>query len=148
MRCCADGELALRKAERAGLVKYVPGAETFEVLGADARQKAALEKITRVMKKNGGTGVQKAIDRAAFSLLNLIVVYPVEDEHKFSDQHGNVLPDAFLVPRGSTPVDLAQEIHTALAEKFICAIDVKKGRKIGKDHVLEDGDVVKIVKGR
>ncbi|MDO8339762.1 MAG: redox-regulated ATPase YchF [Candidatus Burarchaeum sp.] len=146
--CYADGELALRKAERAGIINYVPGAARFEMMNADARQASALEKIQAVMERNNGTGVQQAIDRAAFGLLGLIVVYPVEDETRLSDQKGNVLPDAFLIRKGSTPIDLAREIHTDLAEKFICAVDVKKGRKMGKEHVLEDGDVVKIVKGR
>jgi len=138
----------LRKAERAGIIKYVPGAAHFEIVHADARQTSALEKIQAVMERNHGTGVQQAIDRAAFGLLDLIVVYPVEDETRFSDQKGNVLPDAFLIKKGSTPIDLAREIHTDLVEKFICAVDVKKGRKMGKEHILEDGDVVKIVKGR
>ncbi|VVC04803.1 Ribosome-binding ATPase YchF [Candidatus Burarchaeum australiense] len=146
--CYADGELALRRAEKAGLIKYVPGAAEFEILGADARRGAALEKIKATMKSIGGTGVQEAIDKTAFGLLGLITVYPVEDEARLADHHGNILPDAFLIKEGSTPLDLAREIHTDLAEKFICAIDVKKGMEVGKDHVLTDGDIIRIVKGR
>jgi len=148
VRCFADGELALRKAERAGLVNYVPGAKEFEIRGGEARQKEALERIGAVVKRNSGTGVQQALDRAAFELLGLIVVYPVEDVTGLCDSKGNVLPDAILLKKGSTPLDLARAIHTDLAEKFICAIDVRKGLKVGKEHVMKDGEVLKIVTGR
>ncbi|MFA6035813.1 MAG: redox-regulated ATPase YchF [Candidatus Micrarchaeia archaeon] len=148
VRCFADGELALRKAEKAGLVKYVPGAESFEILRGEQRQKDALGRIGEVVRRNNGTGVQQALDRAAFGLLGLIVVYPVEDATKLSDAKGNVLPDAILLKSGSTPLDLARAVHTELAEKFICAIDVRKGMKVGKEHVLKDGDVLRIVTNR
>jgi len=46
------------------------------------------------MKKNNGTGVQDAINRAVFELLDRIVVYPVEDENKLCNKQGDVLPDA------------------------------------------------------
>lgn len=148
VRCFAEGELALRKAEKAGLVKYTPGDEKFEMVGGEEKQREALGKIAEVMKKNGGTGVQQALNRAAFGLLGLIVVYPVEDVAGLSDSKGNVLPDAVLLKKGSTPLDLARAVHTDLAEKFICAIDVRKGMKVGKEHELKDGDVLKIVIGR
>jgi hypothetical protein len=149
VRCYADGELALRKAEKAGLVKYVPGAADFEIgAKADARQREALERIRAVVKKNGGTGVQQALEHAVFGLLGLMVVYPVEDASKLTDSKGNVLPDAILVRKGSTPLDLARAVHSDLADKFICAVDVKTGMKVGKEHVLKDGDVMKIVAGK
>ena len=47
------------------------------------------------------TNEQKIIDTAVFDLLDMIVVYPVENEHKYSDKKGNVLPDAFLMKRGT-----------------------------------------------
>ena len=39
------------------------------------------------------TGVQFAINVAVFKLLRMNAVYPVADIQKFSDKHGNVLPD-------------------------------------------------------
>jgi len=146
--CYADGELALRKAGRAGVVKYVPGAVDFEIVNANAAQAEALEKIRAVMKKFGGTGVQKAVDAAAYDLLKLIVVYPVQDAHKLSDNFGNVLPDALLLKQDAMVIDLAAVVHTDLAKKFIGAVDARTGMNIGRDHALKNGDVISIVSGR
>ncbi|MEM3030229.1 MAG: redox-regulated ATPase YchF [Candidatus Micrarchaeia archaeon] len=147
--CFAEGELALRRAAEKGLVKYVPGDPDFRITGsASERQVAALESIRSVMRRHGGTGVQPLINEAAFSLLNLIVVYPVEDEHKLADHFGSILPDALLLPRGSTVLDLAGKIHSDLAAHFIHAIDCRTQMRVGREHVLRDGDVIKIVSGK
>ena len=100
------------------------------------------------MKKHGGTGVQACLEKAAFELLDLITVYPVEDENKYTDHFGRVLPDAFLVPRGSTARDLAYKVHTELGEKFIRAVNAKTKRTVGSDYILQDGDVIRIVANR
>ncbi|NTV01154.1 MAG: redox-regulated ATPase YchF, partial [Methanoregulaceae archaeon] len=108
----AAGELALRNAAQAGLITYLPGDPTFTVLKADSLsppQKAGLAKIAEVMKQCKGTGVQQAINRAVFELLDMIVVYPVEDENHFCNKQGDVLPDAYLMRKGSTPHDLAYQ---------------------------------------
>lgn len=145
---CAEAELALRRANEKGLVKYVPGGPDFEILGGEPKQREALERIRTIVKENGGTGVQQLIDRVVFELLDLIVVYPVEDEHKFSDHFGNVLPDGYLLKRGSNCHALAEKIHTELAQKFICGIDARTHMKVGKEHVLKNGDIIKIVANR
>ena len=95
-----------------------------------------------------GSGVQGIIDYIVYQKLGGIVVYPVEDEHKFANHKGEVLPDAFLVQKGTTALQLAGMVHTDLAGKFIGAIDVKRHIRVGASHVLENGDVVKIVAGR
>ncbi|MDI6860178.1 MAG: TGS domain-containing protein, partial [Methanocellales archaeon] len=77
-----------------------------------------------------------------------IVVYPVEDENKFSDKDGRVLPDAFLMKKGETAHELAYQVHTDLGEGFLYAIDARTKRRISEKHVLEDGDIVKIVSAR
>lgn len=101
----AEAELALTRAAEAGLIKYTSGENDFEILQEDklsSQQLKALEYIREnVLQKYGSTGIQEALNQAIFNLLDMIVVYPVEDEHKLSDQKGNVLPDALLVPRGS-----------------------------------------------
>ena len=85
---------------------------------------------------------------AAFDLLDLITVYPVEDENKYTDHFGRVLPDAFLIPRGSTARDLAYKVHTELGDKFIRAVNAKTKRTVGSDYILQDGDVIRIVANR
>ncbi len=139
-------EIALRMAEKAGLIKYRPGDPDFKILGQlSAAQKAGLEKIRSLMKQHGGTGVQECINRAVFELLDYIVLYPVEDENKFTDRKGVVLPDAFLMKRGSTARDLAFRVHSDIGESFLFAIDGKTKMRLGEKHELQDGDVIKIV---
>ena len=145
----AESELALMNATRAGLISYISGDSSFEILEKDKlnpNQIKALEYIqTNILDVYGSTGVQKALNTAVFELLNMIVVYPVGDEHKLTDQKGNVLPDAFLVPKGSTPREFAYIIHTDIGDKFMHAVDARKNMRIASDHELEDRDIIKIV---
>ncbi|MFC2174723.1 redox-regulated ATPase YchF [archaeon] len=144
--CCAEAELALRRASEHGLVAYSPGDNGFEV-GSEVPEKQgkALDFIKSLLAKFGNTGVQQAIDEAAYKLLDLIVVYPVEDENKLTDKKGRVLPDAYLVPKGSTALDLAYKVHTDIGEKFIGAVDARTKKRVGKDYELKDGDVIRIL---
>lgn len=144
-------ELALRKAERAGLIKYLPGDKDFQVLDEGkltAKQKRALELIREFMRKYGGTGVQQSINHAVFNVLDMIVVYPVEDPHKYTDGFGNVLPDAFLVRRGTTAHELAYMIHTDLGKGFLHAILAKENKRVGGSYVLNDNDIIKVVSAK
>ncbi len=145
----AESELALMNATRAGLISYISGDGSFEILEKDKlnpNQIKALEYIqTNILDVYGSTGVQEALNTAVFDLLNMIVVYPVGDEHKLTDQKGNVLPDAFLVPKGSTPREFAYIIHTDIGDKFMHAVDARKNMRIASDHELEDRDIIKIV---
>jgi hypothetical protein len=139
-------EIALRMAEKTGLIKYKPGDPDFQIAGSlNAAQTAGLEKIRELMKQYGGTGVQQCINRAVFELLDYIVLYPVEDESKFTDRKGVILPDAFLMKRGSTARDLAFRVHSDIGESFLFAIDAKSKMRLGEKHELKDGDVIKIV---
>ncbi|RLG21630.1 redox-regulated ATPase YchF [Candidatus Micrarchaeota archaeon] len=144
---CAEAELALRRANADGLIRYVPGASGFEYLKeVSGKQKKALEFIKeKILDVYGSTGVQQVLNKVVFESLGYIVVYPVEDRNHFSDKKGNVLPDAYLMERGSTAIDLAYKIHSDIGEKFIAAFDCKKKMKIGREHRLSDGDVIQIL---
>jgi ribosome-binding ATPase YchF (GTP1/OBG family) len=146
----AEAELALRRAAKAGLIKYIPGSSSFEVVGRlTPEQRKALDYIEEnVLKRYGSTGVQDALDKAVFELLGMIAVFPVENEKKLTDSKGNVLPDVYLVHRDSTARDLAYEIHTELGEKFAFAIDALSGRRLGSDEKLSHRMIVKIVTAR
>ncbi|MFZ2410805.1 MAG: redox-regulated ATPase YchF [Candidatus Methanoperedens sp.] len=142
----AAAEVVLRLADKSGAVKYVPGDVDFtDSPNLSEAQKEALSKIRALMKKNGGTGIQKCINETVFALLDLVVVYPVEDENKFSDKQGRILPDAFLVKKGSTPRDLAFMVHTDIGKGFLYAVDARTKMRLGEKHELKNGDVVKIV---
>jgi hypothetical protein len=141
----AEAEIALKKAAEKGFIEYLPG-NGFEIKGElDEKQKKALEFIRKeIIEKYGSTGVQTALNKAVFELLRYIVVYPVADANKLTDKKGNVLPDAFLVPGGTTIKELAFKIHTEIGEKFICGIDARTKRKLSADYELKDRDVVEI----
>ena len=147
--CSAEAELALRRAASRGLVEYEPGSPEVKVRDPSRLSEAQLRAIElireRVLSVWGSTGVQDVIDTACFKLLKLIVVYPVEDPNRLCDHDGNVLPDALLVPEGTTARQLAYMIHTELGDSFIYAIDVRTRRRLGEDSVLRNGDVISIV---
>jgi ribosome-binding ATPase YchF (GTP1/OBG family) len=150
--CCAEAELALRRAAEKDWIDYRPGDCNFNVLKpeelTDAQRKALQTIKEKILQKWGTTGVQDAINFAYFKLLNMIVVYPVEDVDKLSDHKGNVLPDAYVVPYGTTTRQLAYTIHTELGEGFIYGVDARERKRIGEDHVLKDRDVVSIVSAK
>jgi len=144
--CTAEGELALRTAAEAGVVDYDPGDPDFEVVGEVSDEQAGgLERIRGVMTEFGGTGVQAAIDTAVYELLDHITAYPVQNETHWTDGQENTLPDAFLLPRGSTPKDLAYAVHSDIGDGYLHAVDARANRRVGEGHELSEGDVVKIV---
>ena len=145
----AESEIALVKGAETGLISYVSGDDHFEILDADKlnpNQLKALEYIqTNILDKYGSTGVQDALNYGIFELLNRIVVYPVQDEHKYTDQKGNVLPDGFLVPNGATPRELAYIVHTDIGDKFMHAVDARRNMRVASDYELKDGDIISII---
>ncbi|MEM0138335.1 MAG: redox-regulated ATPase YchF [Thermoplasmatales archaeon] len=146
-----DYELVLKRAARSGLIDYIPGDGSFKILRDDRltqSQREALKKVSLYLNNNGGTGVQQSLERIVYEVLNLIVVYPVEDENHWTDKNGNTLPDAILMRKGATALDLAYKVHTDLGERFIRAINGRTKRTLGRDYVLENGDIIKIVASR
>jgi len=147
--CSAEAELALRRAEKMRLLHYTPGQEKFRIVN-DAEltleQRRALDYVEqRVMAKWTNTGIQHALNTLVFKFLKMNMVYPVGDESRYSDHHGNVLPDVYLMKEGSTPPELAKEVHTRLAENYILAIDAKTGMRLPKEYTLRHRDVIKIM---
>ena len=144
----AETELLLRKASKANLIDYVPGDDNFQ--GKDDvelsdQQNNALHLAKNVLTKIQTTGIQKILNSIIFDVLDMIVVYPVEDETKLTNKEGQVLPDARLLKNGSTAKDLAFTIHQDIGKGFLHAIDAKTKQRIGADHELKNGDIVKIV---
>ena len=150
--CSAEAELALRRAAEKQLIDYKPGDPDFKITQPEKLsqgQNKALEAIReKVLQKKGSTGIQDAMNMAYFKLLNMITVYPVEDLEHLSDHNGRVLPDAYLIPKGTTAHQFAYLIHTELGESFIYAIDARDKRRIGEDAILKDRDVISIVSAK
>lgn len=146
--CISEAEAMLRLGSKNGMIRYLPGDSSFEInpkalLRED--QKKALEKVRAVLTKYGSTGVQQILNRVCFGLLGMIVVYPVEDENRLIDKKGNVLPDAYLLPKDTTAKILAGKVHEQLGKGFLYAIDVRSKQRVGADYKLRDRDVIKIV---
>ncbi len=146
IRVSAQSELALAKGSQAGLFSYEPGADGFELTGtlSDAQAKGMEYIRSHVLERHGSTGVHRALEVAVFELLGRIPVFPVEDDHHFTDKDGNVLPDCHLVEPGTTARQLAYKVHTDLGEHFVRGFDCRTRRVIGADHALERGDVIRI----
>jgi len=146
----AEAELALRKAAKLGIIKYLPGESTFEIVGTPtSSQRKGLQYVEEnVLRKWGSTGVQEVLNVAVFDLAHMIAVYPVENENKFTDHEGRVLPDVFLVPRGTTAKELAYRVHSELGEKFAFGIDAVSKKRLSASYMLKHRDVVKIVISR
>jgi len=150
--CCAEAELALRRAGEKERIAYVPGNSNFSIADKaelTTDQKNALARIKeKILIPLGSTGVQDALNFAFFKLLQMITVYPVEDPEKLTDHKGRVLPDAYLVPFGTTAREFAGLIHSDLAEGFLYATEVRSKMRVADDYVLKDGDVITIASAK
>ncbi len=148
INCSAETELLLKKAAKTGLIDYIPGNEKFVInknVDISPQQKDALNHVENILSKLNSTGIETALNSAIFRVLKLIVVFPVEDETKLSNKHGQILPDARLLSENATAKNLAETIHQDIAKGFLFAIDAKTKQRIGADHQLKNGDVIKIV---
>lgn len=142
--CFADGELALREADRAGLIDYIPGEKSFEVKKTlTDKQKTALENIKKIAEKYGSTGVQEVLNKIVLDVLEYIAIYPAGD--KLADSKGNILPDCYLMKKGSTALDFAYRLHSDIGKNFVKAIDVRTKRAVGKDYELKHMDGFEII---
>jgi ribosome-binding ATPase YchF (GTP1/OBG family) len=143
----AATEIALKTANEKELIDYSNNKFTIkDTSKIDGKQMSGLKFIEEnVLKKYGSTGIQECLNQAVFDVLDYIVVYPVADINKFTDKTGNILPDAFLIKRGTTLKEFAFIIHTDIGEKFIGGLEAKTKRKLGADYVLQNDDVVEIL---
>ncbi len=142
--CFSDGELSLRQADKAGLIEYIPGEGSFSLKGTVSdKQQHALDAIQKVIFEFGGTGVQQILNMTVFDTLGYVAIYPAS--LKLEDSKGNVLPDCFLMPPGSTALDFAYRLHTDIGNGFVKALDLKTKKAVGKDHVLKNGDGLEIL---
>ncbi len=144
--CSAISELTLRKAGKEKSIEYLPGEKEFKKLKKlNKNQEKGLKYIKEnVLERFEGTGIQKILDKTVFGLLEYIAVFPGGIKN-LADEHGNILPDCFLMPANSTVLDFAFKLHTDIGEGFIRAIDVKTKQMVGKEHSLKNKDVIEII---
>jgi len=146
--CSSEAELALKEANKHGVIEYLPGENHFKIVheeNLNEKQKNALNFIkSNVLDKYGTTGVQQVINSAVFDLLKYIAIFP-GGLNKLEDSEGRRLPDCFLMPPGTTAISFAYHLHTDLGEGFIRAINVKTKISMRKDEPLKNGDVIEII---
>ena len=145
---CSEAELALRMAEKKGLIRYIPGEEKFKVLDKEGLTKDQVRALNyvqqRVLSRWINTGVQFALNICVFKLLRMNSVYPVEDANRLSDKKGNVLPDVLLAPHDADIFNLASQIHTDLAKNILFAVDARTGLRLPTDYIIKDRDMISI----
>jgi len=145
----AEAELALSRASQAGLIEHSLGGSTFEITPEGEEklsqaQRKALSSIAESLGSWEGGGLFGLLSQVVFGTLSRKVAYPVQDETHWVDGEGNMLPDALLVPEGTTAKGLAYAVHTDLGDGFIRAVDARSSRVIGAEHEIQNGDVISI----
>lgn len=142
--CFAEGELALREADKHGLIEYIPGEKDFVVKkDLSDKQKEGLENIRKILEKYGSTGVQNVLNGVVFDVLKYLCIFPAGS--KMADSKGNVLPDCYLMPPGSTALDFAFRLHSDIGNNFVKAIHIKNKQAVGKDYALKHRDGLEIM---
>ncbi|MFP4401613.1 MAG: YchF-related putative GTPase [Candidatus Nanoarchaeia archaeon] len=145
----AQYEFNLRKADEAELINYIAGENSFEINNKEQlseQQLLGLNKIQNYLNAMNTTGVQNCINDAVFKLLKMKPIFP--GGSKLEDDKGNTLPDCFLMREDATAIDFAYRLHTDFGKKFVQAINIKKKIPVGRDHVLDFGDIIEIRAGK
>jgi hypothetical protein len=151
--CSALAEFILREYHENQKIHYIPGSNNFRIIDVNklsSNELDLLKKIkVKILDKYGSTGIQKALDYASFIIADQISIYPVSDINTYSDNKGNILPDVFLVKKGTLLRDFIRDkIHSELAENFMFGIDAKTKKRLGENYELKDKDIIKIVSSR
>jgi len=142
--CFAEGELSLKQTEKAELIEYISGEKGFdEKEDLSDKQKEGLEEIKKTLAVYGSTGVQEILNKIVFDILGYIAVFPAGS--KMEDSKGNVLPDCYLMPPGSTALDFAYRLHSDIGDGFVKAIDIRTKQAVGKDYKLKHLDGLEIL---
>jgi len=143
--CSAHAEKALKNAAEQEVIDYFPGEQEFEIQkDIPGDKEEGLKQIKDFISEYDGTGIQKALETALFKELGVIAVFPGGADG-LGDEHGNILPDCFLMPGDTTAEEFAYYLHSDIGEGFLHAIDCRDNRQIGADHKLEHRDVIEII---
>lgn len=144
---CALGEYWLRLYAEKGIITYQPGNSEFQVLQPEKfseKELKVLDNLKKLLSEYGSLGVQNALNKTVFELLDMIPVYPVFDLQNYSDKDGRILPDVYLVERGLTLRKFAGKIHTDFEKHFIHGTDARTKKRLGENYEVQEGDIVKI----
>ncbi|UCG89819.1 MAG: redox-regulated ATPase YchF [Candidatus Heimdallarchaeota archaeon] len=140
-------DIVLKNLVNQSKVEYISASGRLNSLGnMSPKEESIVNKIqTEILEPYGTTGIFETLNKAVFNILQLQPIYPVADVTHFSDNDGKILPDVFLVKKGTTIKEFAGIIHQDLFKNFIHGIDARTNRRTSEKHELQFGDVVKIV---
>ncbi len=140
-------DIVLKNLVKHNKVEYVSASGRLNPTGSmSPKEDSIVNKIqTEILEPYGTTGIFETLNKAVFNILQLQPIYPVADVTHFSDNDGKVLPDVFLVKKGTTIKEFAGIIHQDLFKNFIHGIDARTNRRTSEKYELQFGDVVKIV---
>jgi ribosome-binding ATPase len=148
--CSALAEYVLREYSKKEIIEYLQGSDHFKIVKKDLLNQKEEETLNNIQEKildqYGSTGVQQIINYAVFKIIDQICIYPVSDVNNYTDNDGNILPDCFLIKKGTTLIEFVRDkIHTELADKFMFGIDAISKKRLGENYILQNNDVIKIV---
>lgn len=140
-------DIVLKKFADQGKIKYFSESGSLDIVGElSTKEEEIINKIKKeILEKHGTTGIFQTLNQAVFHILELIPIFPVADASKLSDQDGRILPDTYLVAKGTSVKELAGIIHQDLYKNFIHGLDVRTNRKLSDKHELNSSDVIRIV---
>jgi ribosome-binding ATPase YchF (GTP1/OBG family) len=139
----AHAEKALKNAKEQGIVDYTPGDTEFEITAdLPEEQAAGLERIREFVAEFDGTGVQHALEAAAFDVLGLKALFPGSASNNWSK---GPFRDCFLLPAQATAEDFAYHLHSDIGDGFLHGIDCRNDRQVGADTVLDHRDVIEVI---
>jgi hypothetical protein len=146
----ALAEYILRKYHEERTIEYIPGSDDFKIINPNQLNNKEIHTLGKIKKeileKFGGTGIQKVFEYALFDMMNQICVYPVSDVNKLTDNKGNVLPDVFLVQKGTLLKDfIRKKVHSDLADNFLYGVDARSKKRLSENYELQNNDIIKIV---
>lgn len=150
----AEAELALREAGKKDLINYIPGEQDFtitekgkEILSEQQQKGLEFIKETVLQKHEKGTGIQAVLNEVVFGLLKRKAIHP-GGVGKLEDSNGNTLPDCFLMKKDATALDFAYALHSDFGDNFVKAINVRTKLPVGKDHSLNNLDIIEIMSSK
>ncbi|MBI2972234.1 MAG: TGS domain-containing protein [Armatimonadetes bacterium] len=135
----------VRSPGQPGEKRAVVIANKLDVLGAGGRLERFREFIGELavipVSAAAGTGLD-GLRQVMFDLLHVIRVYS-KPPGKKADRG-----TPFILRRGATVLDAAEAIHKDFVEKLkyarLWGREHYQGQMVGRDHVLEDGDIIEI----
>ena len=150
----AEGELALREAQKKGFIDYIPGETDFNITekGKETlseQQQAGLEFIKKSILQSfeEGSGIQEVLNSVVFDLLGRKAIHP-GGVGNLDDKDGNTLPDCFLMKGNATALDFAYALHSDFGDNFVKAINVQSKMPVGKDAILNHLDIIEIMSSK